>query len=278
VLLCSLADDGIWLRAVLSDGAIVREAHFPDADFRPGPVEYDPVEQRLFLWDDGAAVLWVIDAGGEVRSYDAAGAAVGQIYDAQMFEGALYLASDTAVWRWAAGAGALERLATTTIFHALRGVFPSSQAGSLSVIDLGSDDAPDLYRIDPESAGSVLVYQNFDTEPGRVVRGFSGPEQQPHVCSGVGAIYSVADLQGGDHAPLVFPDQDALAAEYEGIEIATETTDCAWDAGTGRFLIHSRAVGVLVLDAWGHFEVVARPQGGEEFIRGSFFLPAVESE
>jgi hypothetical protein len=272
VVLGSLVDGQIWLRALLPDGVIAKEAHFDASDLRTGPVEYDPVEDRLFLWDDAAATLWMIGGEGDVRSVGDVDAAIGRVHDLQMFEGALYLVSDKAIWRWTPDADALERLATTSSFYLLCGIFPSSQAGSLSVVDLGADDAPDLYRVDPSSAASVLVYADFDSEPGRTASGFQGPSSKPHVCSSVGAIYSVEDLQSGNRAPLVLADQDAMTAEF-GVGLAEETTDCAWDAGAERFLIHSLTVGVLALDAWGHFVVLARPGEAEEFIRASFFVP-----
>lgn len=188
VVLCSLTGDEIWLRAVLPGGELAKEARFDASGLRPAAVAYDPGEDRLFLWDDGAEVLWLV-SGGEVVSIGdtSSGDAVGQVYDMQLFEGALYLVSEAALWRWSPDADALDRLATTTTFHMLRGVFPAF-ADNLFLLDLGADDAPDLYRVTASTAESRLSFEDFDSETGRAVRGFLGPSSKPHVCSSVGAV------------------------------------------------------------------------------------------
>lgn len=278
MVLLSIQDDELWLRAMDPVGEMWAEFRTAsDAALRPGPVEYDPATNRLFFWDNAAQVLWVVADGvpatyGPVLTEDQV---VGEMYDATFFEGALYLVSDTALWRFSEGTGLVEAMALGDPFQLLTSVFPAF-VDNLYLLDQGGDGQPDLHRVTVSTVTDRLANEDFDETSGRAHRGFLGPENKPHVCSDVGAVYAIETLQTGDNAPLAFPDQDELAALFGGAELALETSDCAWDEGAQRFLVHSRALGVLAVDTWGHVEPRAVPASGEAFIRGSFSTPLVD--
>jgi hypothetical protein len=273
VALASLSGGTLWVRALDAAGAVLQEASatVPDT-WRAGPVAFDAENGRLLTFDNGSMELWTFDASGaESRmplAEDVTG--VGTVYDMALVDGALFLVTDTVLWRLQPDAGAIEAFLAASGFRYVRGVFPASD-DNLYVLDLGGDGQPDLFRVTISTVESRLSFEDYDDGQGRTGRGFRGVDNEPFVCSGVGAVYQVSVLQGGDRYPAAFANQDELADLYEGAIYAEETTDCAWDPVTGRFALHSARLGVLAVDAWGHVLPLYRPEGDEQPLRGSFF-------
>ncbi len=271
----AVASDGeIQLRVIDAQGQQIQGASLDSSEVSAaGPVAYDPIQPRVMLWDNGGQTLFVVADGAQpVRvTVDTSEAAeLGWVNDAVVVDSVLYLVSATAIWSFLPGDSAIHKLGSAVGLTQIQGVFPAYD-DNLFLLNWGSDDAPDLYRYTISTAENRLSYEAFDDSLGRVAAGFQGPAAKPHVCSGVGGLYLVEDLQGGDHAPAAFPSQADLQA-LVGADLLAEVTDCGWDDGAERYLVHSAVHGVVAVDTWGRVDALVLPEPGEQFVRASFFV------
>ena len=130
-------------------------------------------------------------------------------------------------------------------------------AGGVWVLDLGLG-LPSLYHWNEEQ-GLSQVNADFDEHSGRTVGLFLGPDQLPWVCSGGGAVWSVAALAQGDRSPARLADN-----QLSGV------MDCGYDGGSDEFLLFSQQLGIVRLGRDNATSVWVQDQG---LRRGRAYLP-----
>lgn len=274
IALVTVGSDTVNLRAYGSDGELLTEAGLPLSDCGvPGPVAYDPAGPAFYLWDRGYELLWVWADGADPFSVkmeneeDASTA----VQDLEVVDGVPYLVTPDGLWAYSAADQSLSKLGNNDAFYAVSSVFFAFE-DNVFLLDHGADEQPDIWRFTLSTGESRLFFEDFDASPGRAAQGFLGAENSPWVCSTVGGVYSAETLQGGDLSPAAFPNQDQLAELCGGAVLLAEVTDCAYDAGAERYLLHSAIHGVLSMDAWGRLERL-HDADGETLARAYFFDP-----
>ncbi|MCP4224336.1 MAG: hypothetical protein GY773_13420, partial [Actinomycetia bacterium] len=203
-------DAELQLRVFDADGQLIQGASLDaSAVTGAGPVVYDPDLPRIMLFDNGGGVLFVVADGSDPTRVTAS-AEVGWVYDMTVVDSVLYLVSANAIWAYQPGNDTLDLLGSVSGLGRIQSVFPAYD-DNLFMLNWASDDTPDLYRFTISTSESRLSYEGYDDGVGRSASGFHGPSAKPYVCSSVGGVYAVEDLQSGDHAPAAFPSQDILA-------------------------------------------------------------------
>jgi len=269
-VLASAQDAELQLRVFDADGQLIQDAALDASEVTgAGPVAYDPDQPRIMLFDNDVGVLFVV-ADGATPVRVSATAELGWVYDMVVVDSVLFLVSANAIWGYQPGGDSLELLGTIAGLAQIQGVF-SAFDDNLFLLNWASDNTPDLYRFTISTGENRLSYEGYDDGVGRSASGFQGPSAKPYVCSSVGGVYAVEDLQGGDHVPAAFPSQDLLV-EAIGVELLSSVTDCDWDEGAERFLLHSADYGLMAMDEWGRVEPMMIPPTGEQFVRASFFF------
>lgn len=275
MVVASVSGAQVQVRVFDTDRAIVQEAGFAlSALTLAGPVAYDPVQPRILQWDNGSQQLFVAAEGSDnitVTVDTSEDAELGYVYDAVLIDSALYLVTATAVWSYLPDASAITKLGSAASLVQVRGVFPAFE-DNLFLLNWNGTNQPDLYRFTISSAETRLSYEDFDDSLGRSASGFQGPDLKPYVCSSVGGVYSVEDLQSADRSPAAFPAQGDVEALF-GVQVLSDVTDCGWDGGAERYLLHSLEYGVLVMDAWGRVDQAIAIEADEQFVRAAFYTP-----
>jgi hypothetical protein len=275
MVVASTSGSELVVRVYDVQGEVVQSASFDSAELSvAGPVAYDPVQPRILQWDNGSQQLFVVADGSEpvrVVADSSAGDELGWVYDSLLLDSALYLASATALWVYLPEASSITKLGSASGLVQVRSVFPA-YADNLFLLNWNAGAQPDLYRLTISTAETRLSYEDFDDSLGRAYTGFQGPAVKPYVCSSVGGVYSVEELEAADRSPAAFPAQADVEALF-GVSILSGVTDCGWDPGAERYLLHSLDHGVLAMDAWGRLEQRFAPESGEQLVRAAFYDP-----
>ncbi len=247
---------------------------------QPGPVAYDPEQPRLMLVDNGNQQLLVATEGGSFEPVPMQAVAVGEdakVNGLLMVDSGLYLSTTTTVLAYQPGDSQVARLASPSGVSSIQGLFPAYE-DNLFLLNWGQiDNQPDLYRFTISTTESRLSYEDFDDNLGRAVSGFVGPQAKPFVCSQLGGVYSVEDLQAGERGPAAFPDRDDLN-DLIGVELLSGVSTCAWDDQAERYLVFSTEYGVFSMDAWGRVELLIAPGDDQGYFAAAFFTPVQASE
>lgn len=271
--LVSIVGDQVQLRVFDPAGALIQESVLGASEApSPGPVAYDPIQPRIMLWDNSSQVLFVAADGSDPTSVTVdttEEAELGWVYDTVVVGSVLYLVTATSVWTYLPEDTAIHKLGSATSLAQIQSVFPAFD-DNLFLLNWSADATPDLFRFTISTSESRLSYESFDDSLGRSSSGFQGPAAKPHVCSGVGGVYSVEDLQGDDRAPIAFPSSADLQ-DLVGITVLGGVTDCGWDDGAERFLLAS-PYGVFVMDEWGRVDATLLPEGDEQLVRAAFYM------
>jgi hypothetical protein len=275
MVVASVVGAQVQVRVFDADRATIQEAGFAlSALTMAGPVAYDPVQPRILQWDNGSQQLFVAADGADtitVTVDTSEDAELGYVYDSVLIDSALYLVSATAVWSYLPDAGAITKLGSDSSLVQVRSVFPAFE-DNLFLLNWNASNQPDLYRHTISSAETRLSYEDFDDSLGRSAAGFQGPDLKPYVCSSVGGVYSVEDLEAADRSPAAFPAQGDVEGML-GVPILSGVTDCGWDDGAERYLLHSAEHGVLAMDAWGRVDLLLGLEADEQFVRAAFYTP-----
>ncbi len=273
MVVVSKTDAEVLLRAFgVSGEPLASFSLAPNQAPGPGPVAYDPIQPRILMWDNSAGVLWVMADGAEPTSVapdTSDSTELGWVYDTVLVDSMLYLVGATSVWSYEPGADSITRLGSASGVAQIQSVFQAFEE-NLFLLNWGHDDSPDLYRFTVTSSESRLSYEAYDDSLGRSASGFQGPSIKPYVCSSVGSVYAVETLSGGDRSPAAFPDQGQLEG-FIGTGLLSSVTDCGWDDGAERYLVHSADHGIFAMDEWGRVEPRLQPESGEQFVRAAFF-------
>ena len=234
-------------RVVAYDAAGSTLAAWTDLD-GAGPVAYDSATGEAVLLTDTATTRLLAD--GTAAASDQA---FTDARDVAFRDGTMLVTTSTNLYAYD---GTTLETAFEEPLTSLRGM---ALATDYAVAVDGDNETPDLYKWalgrDP-----IALYSDFDATDARVDTVFLGPDEEPYVCSSVGAIYKVSELDGGSDRPVAF---------YTGG--ATDISACAFDPGDDSWLLFSPALGVIRMDAQSRAEVVFEPPTAYTMVRAAFF-------